>query len=198
MLRCNNDLMTNPSLVAPRWVFYLSVRYNNKLFKNIFTFRTAKSRHQGICNCLINSYHPRYYNFKKEKPTIYEISFYMLRCNNDLVIWFHCLVAQTNPSLVAPRWVFYLSVRYNNKLLKIYLRLEQLNQGIWKRLDSVKDPYLRKNADTLQILINNAFANSTTKKYQIAWKKWIEWTQNYPEVNFCPADPLYVLKIVSN
>ena len=83
----------------------------------------------------------------------------MLHCNNDLVIWFHCLVAQTNPSLVAPRWVFYLSVRYNNKLLKIYLRLEQLNQGIWKRLDSIKDPYLRKNADTLQILINNAFAN---------------------------------------
>ena len=32
----------------------------------------------------------------------------------------------------------------------------------------------------------------TTKKYQAAWKKWIEWTQNYPEVNFCPADPLYV------
>ena len=52
----------------------------------------------------------------------------MLSCNG-LVIWFHCLVAQTNPSLETPRWVFYLLLD-NNNLLKIYSLLERLNQGI--------------------------------------------------------------------
>lgn len=49
-----------------------------------------------------------------------------------------------------------------------------------------------KNASTLPALINSAFANSTSKKYKASWKKWVEWTQKYPEISFCPADPFYV------
>ena len=67
-----------------------------------------------------------------------------------------------------------------------------MDQGIWKGLDEIKDPKLRRNAASLPTLIKNAFAQSTLKKYEPAWKKWITWTRNFQEVEYCPADPLHV------
>ena len=40
-------------------------------------------------------------------------------------------------------------------------------------------------------------ADSTIKKYQAGWKKWIEWTKRYSEIIFCPADPFYVALYLS-
>ena len=54
--------------------------------------------------------------------------------------------------------------------------------------------------------MNSALADSTIKKYQAGWKKWIEWTKRYPEIIFCPRSitlctstilPRYCLEIRS-
>ena len=70
--------------------------------------------------------------------------------------------------------------------------LDSKNFGIWSRIDSIIDERLKKNSKTLSQLIENAFANSTLKKYKPAWIKWLEWSSNYDEISPCPADPLYV------
>ena len=81
---------------------------------------------------------------------------------------------------------------------KSVLILDSTNFGIWSRIDSTIDDGLKRNSKTLPQLIENAFANSTLKKYKPAWTKWLEWYSNYEEVSPCPADPLHVALYIND
>ena len=72
------------------------------------------------------------------------------------------------------------------------------NFGIWSRVNSIIDDSLKKNAKTLPQLIENAFENSTLKKYKPAWLKWLEWVSKFDKVNPCPADPLHVALYIND
>ena len=59
-------------------------------------------------------------------------------------------------------------------------------------LENIQHPKLKLNASTLPDLIGSAFSDSTLKKYKPAWKNWLKWSSEYPEVSTGPADPLYI------
>ena len=67
-----------------------------------------------------------------------------------------------------------------------------LYTGIWKKSEEIQNIKLKQTAQTLPLLIEAACADSTLYKYRNAWRKWLNWTSNYPEVMHCPADPFFV------
>ena len=85
-----------------------------------------------------------------------------------------------------------LKVVENDTAIMHHLILEPPKFGIWKQIDSIADRKLKRNAETLPILIKNAFSKSTLKKYKPAWEKWLQWSSKFEEISQCPADPLYV------
>ena len=70
--------------------------------------------------------------------------------------------------------------------------IENLNFGIWERLDDLESPELKKTAASLPKLVEAAFANSTLEKYKRGWSLWVEWSKQYSEISQCPADPFFV------
>ena len=40
--------------------------------------------------------------------------------------------------------------------------------------------------------MKSAYAESTIDKYKPAWKKWLNWSEQFEEVNSCPADAFHV------
>ena len=64
--------------------------------------------------------------------------------------------------------------------------------GIWESLDDIEDPTLLQNALDLPKLTNASIAESTLKKYKGSWKAWVKWSDQFPEVNPCPAEPFFI------
>ena len=67
-----------------------------------------------------------------------------------------------------------------------------MNTGIWEKINQIENPQLAQKAKGLPFLIKSAWAETTDKKYREAWKKWVDWSNLYPEVQKCPADPFYL------
>ena len=59
-------------------------------------------------------------------------------------------------------------------------------------MEKIKSKALLKSAATLPDLIKAAYADSTLHKYRNAWHQWISWSEKFPEVLYCPADPFFV------
>ena len=82
--------------------------------------------------------------------------------------------------------------------MKIISILDLANFGIWSRVNSIIDDSLNEDAKTLPQLIENAFANYTSKKYKPAWLKWLEWASKFDKVNPSPANPLHVALYIND
>ena len=84
--------------------------------------------------------------------------------------------------------IFHQNYRTGQRHRHLYLLLavsEYFSNGIWNRIDSIKDPSLRSRASTLPLLIHSRWAQST-HKYEPAW------CSHHPESRKLPADPLYI------
>ena len=56
----------------------------------------------------------------------------------------------------------------------------------------IQDDEIKLLANTLPYIITKGRAKSTTGKYEIGWKGWVEWAKNKNEVISRPAEPFYV------
>lgn len=64
--------------------------------------------------------------------------------------------------------------------------------GIWRNLDGIQDPGLLQSALELPGLASASIAKSTLAKYKKSWKDWAQWSEQFTEVSFCPAEPFYI------
>ena len=71
--------------------------------------------------------------------------------------------------------------------------VDGLHFGFWEnKMSQLKAPKLRENASRLPILMQAAYADSTLSKYKPAWLKFVEWSNQFEEIQTCPADPFHV------
>ena len=64
--------------------------------------------------------------------------------------------------------------------------------GIWKDAEVFQSDSLLKLSQQLTTVIGAGLTNSTTNKYSSAWKGWVEWCKQNPEINVLPASPFSV------
>ena len=70
--------------------------------------------------------------------------------------------------------------------------LGEVLDGIWRKMDEIKDVHLRDRAANLPVVVKSAWADSTNEKYSRGWRNWLSWCDRYTEAKKCPADPFYV------
>lgn len=69
--------------------------------------------------------------------------------------------------------------------------LEVIGQGTWKLIKEIKDPDLRRLAEELPNTILHSRADSTTKKYLYAFRRWKSWCSQY-SFNYLPAQAHHI------
>ena len=63
---------------------------------------------------------------------------------------------------------------------------------MWQKMDHIESKALKQTASSLPNLFQAVYADTSNSKYERAWNKWRSWTNQYPEVLHCPADPFFV------
>ena len=66
-----------------------------------------------------------------------------------------------------------------------------MTEGVWKTLDDLEDPELRKLAASLLETVRHSRANSTTWKYMQALQRWRAWAEPRREVVVYPVQDVH-------
>ena len=64
--------------------------------------------------------------------------------------------------------------------------------GIWQEASTIRSNELIKLSQSLPEVIQAGLASSTTNKYALWWKNWVNWSSSKPEVETLPANPFFV------
>ena len=81
-------------------------------------------------------------------------------------------------------------------MLQIYC-LEVLITELWQDIRAVQDPELIRLADALPQTVLKARADSTTRKYLGAYKRWAKWAESKEELSVFPVKTAILLYIYS-
>ena len=71
------------------------------------------------------------------------------------------------------------------------LSTDTLTTGVWQELAELKDPELRRLAESLPETVLHSRADSTTKKYLNAFQRWKTWAVERQEVTVFPVQEVH-------
>ena len=75
----------------------------------------------------------------------------------------------------------------------IYLFSDVLKVDVWSQIPTLKDPELRRRAESLPQTVLGYTASSTVMSYSSAWRRWKEWAGAKDGAAAIPAQPVVVV-----